>query len=51
MKLPAFVPSPAEIGRETIVLVCGALLAAWIMGQWPAGRAYIRNAWGNPGTP
>ncbi|GKT19570.1 hypothetical protein AVHY2522_22970 [Acidovorax sp. SUPP2522] len=50
MKLPAFVPSPAEVGRETIILICGALLAALIMSNWPAGRTYIRNAWGEPGT-
>ncbi|GKS96783.1 hypothetical protein [Acidovorax sp. SUPP2825] len=50
MKLPAFVPSPAEVGRETIILICGALLAALIMSNWPAGRSYIRAAWGEPGT-
>jgi len=50
MSVKAFIPSPAEIGRETIILICGALLAALIMSQWPAGRAYIRSAWGEPGT-
>lgn len=50
MNIKAFIPSPAEVGRETIILVCGALLAAFIMSQWPAGRTYIRNAWGEPGT-
>ncbi len=48
--MPAFLPSPAEIGRETIILICGALLAAWIMSNWPQGRTFIRNAWGEPGT-
>lgn len=50
MNVKAFIPSPAEVGRETIILICGALLAALIMSQWPAGRSYIRNAWGEPGT-
>lgn len=50
MNIKAFIPTPAEIGRETIILICGALLAAVIMSQWPAGRSFIRNAWGEPGT-
>lgn len=50
MNVKAFIPSPAEVGRETIILICGALLAALIMSQWPAGRTFIRNAWGEPGT-
>ena len=49
MKLPAFVPTLPEIGREAIILICGALIAAAIMKQWPAGRNYIRSAWGEPG--
>lgn len=49
MQVKAFIPSPAEIGRETIILVCGALLAALIMRSWPAGKQFIRDAWGEPG--
>lgn len=48
MKLPAIIPTPFEIGRETIVLLAGALLAAFIMSNWPAGREYIRRAWAPP---
>lgn len=50
MSLKAFLPTPAEIGRESIILICGALLAAIIMSNWPAGRTFIRNAWGEPGS-
>lgn len=49
MARPAFLPTLPEIGRETLILICGALLAAVIMKQWPAGRDFIRSAWGEPG--
>lgn len=49
MSLRAIIPGPAEIGREAIILICGALIAAAIMRQWPAGRDFIRSAWGEPG--
>lgn len=48
MKLPAIVPTPVEIGREALLLLAGALLAAFVMSQWPAGREYIRRAWAPP---
>lgn len=49
MKLPAFVPSAPEIGREAIILICGALIAAFLMRQLPSVRTYIRDSWGEPG--
>lgn len=48
--MKTFLPSLPEVGRETLILICGALLAAVIMKQWPAGRAFIRSAWGEPGS-
>lgn len=45
MKLPAFIPPPAAIGRETIVVLAGALLAALIVGQLPAVKTWIRQQW------
>jgi len=45
VKLPAIVPTPAEIGREALIVMGGALLAALIMSNWPAGKAYIKQAW------
>lgn len=49
MNIKALIPSPTEIGREAVILICGALLAAFLMRQLPAGRDYIRSAWGEPG--
>lgn len=43
--LKAMIPSVPEVGREAIILIAGALIAAAIMNQWPAGRAYIKAAW------
>ncbi|WP_394790348.1 hypothetical protein [Rhodoferax sp.] len=45
MKLPAIVPKPAEIGKEALIEIGGALLAALIMAQLPSVKAYIKNAW------
>lgn len=48
MKLPAVIPGPAEVGREVLIVVGGALLAALIMAHWPWARKYIRDAWNQP---
>lgn len=45
MNLKAWIPTPAEFGREAIIVVGGALLAAFLLYQWPAGRDYIKRAW------
>lgn len=45
MKLPAVVPTPAEIGRETLIVLLGALAAAAIIGQLPGVRAWIKRQW------
>lgn len=45
MKAPAFVPKPAEIGREAIIVMGGALLAALVIGQLPGLRAWIKKQW------
>ncbi|MGC1173115.1 hypothetical protein [Polaromonas sp.] len=51
MKLKAFIPSAPEIGRETIIVLCGALAAAFIIGQLPSVREWIRAQWGGAPTP
>lgn len=51
MKLPDFIPSSSAIARETLIVLCGALLAAVIMSQWPAGRDFIKKAWSAPYDP
>lgn len=44
--IKAVVPKPTEIGREALIVVCGALLAALIMGQLPGVRQWIKDQWG-----
>lgn len=45
MKLPAFLPAPAEIGRETLIVLLGALIAALIVGQLPSVKEWMREQW------
>lgn len=39
------IPSGPEIVREAIVVVGGALLAAWVIGQIPQLRNWMRAQW------
>lgn len=39
-------PTPTEIGREAIIVLGGALLAALIVGQLPGVREWIKAQWG-----
>lgn len=45
MKAPRILPSVPEVGREAIIVIAGALLAALIMSQFPAVRAWIKKQW------
>jgi hypothetical protein len=51
LKTPSFVPSASELGRETLIVLGGALLAALIVGQSPALRAWIKRQWGGALPP
>lgn len=51
MKAPKFVPKPAELGREALIVVGGAILAALIIGQVPALRDWIKAQWGDTPRP
>lgn len=42
---PVFLPRPAEIGREAVIVIAGALLAALIIGQLPGVRDWIKRQW------
>jgi hypothetical protein len=42
MKLPAIVP---QIGREAVIVLGGALLAALILRQLPGVKAWIKDSW------
>lgn len=45
MKLKTIVPSVPEVGREAVIVLAGALLAALIVGQLPGVRAWIKKQW------
>jgi hypothetical protein len=45
MKTPAFIPKPAEIGREALIVIAGALVAAFVIGQLPGVREWIKRQW------
>jgi hypothetical protein len=44
-------PKPADIGREAIIVVGGAILAAFIVGQFPAVRDWIKRQWDGAPRP
>lgn len=51
MKTPNFIPTPAEISRETLIVLAGAVLAALIVGNTPALRDWIKAQWGGAMAP
>lgn len=38
-------PTAPEIAREALIVVGGAILAALIVGQMPAVKAWIKRQW------
>ncbi len=48
---PNWVPKPAELSKETLIVLGGALLAALIIGQLPAVKAWIKTQWGDAAAP
>lgn len=47
MKAARIVPRPAEIGREALLVIGGAILAAFIVGRMPGVRDWIKRQWGD----
>ena len=45
------IPSVPEIGREALIVLAGALLAAAIVGQLPTLRNWIKKQWGGAMAP
>ncbi|MFA9201870.1 MAG: hypothetical protein ACEQR8_11990 [Cypionkella sp.] len=41
------IPSAPEVAKEAINTIAGALLAAFIIGQLPAVKAWIKTQWGD----
>ena len=42
MKLP---PIASAIGREALIVIAGAIVAAAIMGQLPTVKAWVKRQW------
>ena len=45
MTLKPFLPSIPEVGREALIVLGGALVAALIVGQFPSLRQWIKDQW------
>jgi preprotein translocase subunit SecE len=45
--MPNWVPKPAEVARETIIVLGGAIVAAAIIGAFPSLRDWIKKQWGD----
>ena len=45
MQIAKFIPSVPEVGREAVIVLGGALLAALIVGQFPQVRNWIKEQW------
>ena len=39
------IPKPTEIGREALIVLAGAIVAAFIIGQFPPVKAWIKKQW------
>lgn len=50
MSLKAAIPKPAEIGREALIVIAGALLAALVIGRLPQVREWIKTQWAGAPT-
>lgn len=48
MKAPRIIPTPQAIGREALLVLGGAILAAAIIGLVPGLRAWIKQQWEGP---
>lgn len=41
-----WLPSVGEVAREAVIVVAGALVAAWVVGQLPPEwRKWLRDQW------
>ena len=41
------IPTPREVIREATVVIAGAVLAAFIVGQFPRLKSWITDQWRN----
>lgn len=50
MKTP-WIPKAPEIAREALIVLAGAVIAAFIVGQLPELKAWIKDQWGDTPRP
>jgi hypothetical protein len=43
--MKSIIPTPVEIGREALIVLAGAILAAVVMSQFPPLKKWIRDQW------
>lgn len=48
---PAFIPSLPEITKEGLIVLCGAIFAALVIGQSPPLRNWIKAQWAGAKPP
>lgn len=51
MNLKTIVPKPADIGREALIVIGGAILAAVVISQVPRLRDWIKKQWADTPNP
>lgn len=51
MKVPGFIPGPAALAREALIVMGGAIIAAAVIGQVPALRNWIKRQWAGAESP
>ena len=49
--MKTLLPSPTEIGREALIVIGGAIVAALIVSQFPALQAWIKSQWNTTPHP
>ena len=49
--MPKYLPTVPEIGREALIVIGGAIVAALIVSQFPALQDWIKKQWGSTPHP
>lgn len=45
------IPTPVELGREALIVIGGAIIAALIVSQLPGLQDWIKKQWGSTPHP
>jgi hypothetical protein len=45
MPAPRVLPTPAEVVREALTVIGGAVLAALVIGYFPEVKAWVKARW------